>query len=99
MTPRSRRPEERLAVEEVAMTLNPPRQFKEYAELTAAEIAERQAAPSRGELEPPMPETDAFKAHRSRVLESAGLPPDRKLDDLPAEELTVREHIERMARR
>jgi hypothetical protein len=77
----------------------PPRQFKRYDELTVAEIAERQAALARGELEPPRPETSEFKAFRNKALEAGGLPPDRNLDEVPLEELTTREHVERLARR
>jgi hypothetical protein len=77
----------------------PPRRFKDYDELTVTEIAERQAALARGEFEPPMPETEEFKAYRNGVLERGGLPPDRNLDDVPPEQLTVREHVERMRRR
>jgi hypothetical protein len=77
----------------------PPRQFKDHDELTVAEIAKWQGALARGELEPPLPETDEFKAYRNGVLEDGGLSPDRDPDDVPPEDLTVREHIERMRRR
>ena len=74
-----------------------PRQFKHYDELTVVEIVARQAARAHDGLEPPMPETDEFRAYRNRVLEDGGLPPDRH--DVSPEDLTVREHVERMTRR